>query len=120
MQTNYYSLLNSKRTGTTWARRLIAHLWEISRKMWLHRNHIETPNAETEKLTRRMDRRIINEFRTNLDGLSPPITIYYIAIPCHASLNGQILKKPHGLTPAKLGNTIAAKHDNKDNFCATP
>ena len=42
--------------------------------MWLHQNHIlhETPNAETEKRTRRMDRRIINEFRKNIDGLSPP------------------------------------------------
>ena len=42
--------------------------------MWLHRNHIlhETPNAETERLTRRMDRRITNEFRKNLDGLSTP------------------------------------------------
>jgi hypothetical protein len=42
--------------------------------MWLHQNHIlhETPNAETEKLSCQMDRRIMNEFRKNLDGLSPP------------------------------------------------
>jgi hypothetical protein len=74
LQADHYILLDSKRTGTTWARRLISHLWELSRKMWLHRNHIlhETPNAETEKRTRRMDRRIINEFRKNIDGLSPP------------------------------------------------
>lgn len=42
--------------------------------MWLHRNHIlhEMPNAESEKLSRKLDRRIAKEFRKNLDGLSPP------------------------------------------------
>jgi hypothetical protein len=74
MQSDYYQLINSKRTATTWARRIICHLWELSRNMWLHRNQIlhESPNAETEKLSRRMDRRILSEFRKNLDGLSPP------------------------------------------------
>jgi hypothetical protein len=74
IQADYYQLLESKRTATTWARRLISHLWELSRKMWLHRNHIlhETPNAETEKLSCQMDRQMMNEFRKNLDGLSPP------------------------------------------------
>jgi hypothetical protein len=74
MQSDYYQLINSKRTATTWARRLICHLWELSRNMWLHRNHIlhESPNAETEKLSRRMDRRILTKFWKNLDGLSPP------------------------------------------------
>jgi hypothetical protein len=42
--------------------------------MWLHRNHIlhEMPNAEIEKLTRRINCRIRNKFRKNLDGLLPP------------------------------------------------
>jgi hypothetical protein len=74
IQSEYYRLLDSRRTGATWARRLISHLWDLSWKMWLHRNHIlhEVPNAETEKLQRKLDRRIANEFHKNLDGLSTP------------------------------------------------
>jgi hypothetical protein len=74
IQADYYSLLGSQRSATTWARRLISKLWDLSLQMWLHRNHIlhEMPNAETEKYTRKLDRRIQAEFRKNLDGLSPP------------------------------------------------
>jgi hypothetical protein len=74
LQSDYYTLIDSRRSGTTWARRLISHLWELSWKMWLHRNHVlhEMPNAETEKEQRKLDRRITNEFVKNIDGLSTP------------------------------------------------
>jgi hypothetical protein len=74
LQTDYYQLIESRRSGTTWARRFISQLWDLSWKMWLHRNHVlhEMPNAETEKEQRQLDRRITNEFVKNLDGLSPP------------------------------------------------
>jgi hypothetical protein len=74
IQSDYYKLIDSRRSGATWARRLISHLWELSRKMWLHRNYIlhEMPNAETEKLQRKLDRRITSQFQQNVDGLSTP------------------------------------------------
>jgi hypothetical protein len=42
--------------------------------MWLHRNYIlhEMPNAETEKLQRKLDRRITSQFQQNVDGMSTP------------------------------------------------
>jgi hypothetical protein len=74
IQSDYYLLLDSQRSSTTWARKLISKSWDITWHMWLHRNHIlhEMPNAETEKHTRKLNRKIMTEFRTNVDGLSPP------------------------------------------------
>jgi hypothetical protein len=73
IQSNHYLLLNSKQSCTTCAIRLIAHLWDILWKMWLHRNHIlhETPHAETEKLTCKMDHQIMNAIPTIPVPLAP-------------------------------------------------
>jgi hypothetical protein len=73
IQSAYYEHLDSRRTGHTWAKNLIQHLWTISWNMWQNRNYIlhNVHTAADTGLASKLNHRIRKEFDLDVDGLAP-------------------------------------------------